>query len=121
MSSLTSPTPRIPIRSLAMNGIEATSRASAPAITAPGTTRPGTASMEERRTTRTTAAAASITPTVIATAVPWPGSLMASPLATSSAASPTGPDSHVHSRRPQRERIACPTRSEPAHTSATDA
>ena len=65
--------------------------------------------------------AASITPTVIATAVPWPGSLIASPLATNNAARPTGAETHVHSLRPQSKRIACPTRSEPAHTSATDA
>ena len=111
----------MPIRWLAMNGIEATTRASAPATAAPTATPPGAPSIDPRRTTNRTAAAASITPTVIATAVPWPGSLIAMPLATSSAARPTGPESHVQSRRPQRNRIAWPTTSEPAHTSATDA
>jgi hypothetical protein len=57
---------------------------------------------------------------VIATAVAWPGSLIAMPLATINPASPTGPASQVSSRRPQRERIAWPTTSEAAQSAATD-
>ena len=58
---------------------------------------------------------------VIATAVAWPGSLIAIPLAVSIAASPTGPESHLSSRSPQRERIACPMTSEAAQMTARDA
>ena len=58
---------------------------------------------------------------MIATAVPWPGSLIAMPLATRIAARPTGPASQVSSRRPHSERIAWPTTSEAAQSTATDA
>ncbi len=60
------------------------------------------------------------TASVIATAVPWPGSLIAMPLATRSAASPTGPASQLGSRFPLSERIAWPTTSEAAQRTATD-
>jgi hypothetical protein len=58
---------------------------------------------------------------VIATAVPWPGSLIAIPLATRMAASPIGPASQLSSRSPHRERIACPISNEAAQMTARDA
>ena len=58
---------------------------------------------------------------MIATAVPWPGSLIAIPLTTSIAASPTGPESQVSWRLPLRMRIAWPITSEAAQMTARDA
>jgi hypothetical protein len=55
---------------------------------------------------------------VIATAVAWPGSLIAIPLATRTAASPTGPESQDSSRPPLSIRIAWPITSEAAQMTA---
>ena len=141
MSSLTSPTPRMPTRPLTMNGIEAMRRArSAVAAAIAGCTPDersaslrrtvlasmlrtfvGSAPDTRRRDTSVAREKATRVARVIATAVPWPGSLIAMPLATRIAARPTGPANQVSSRRPHSDRIAWPTASEAAQRTATDA
>ena len=81
----------------------------------------GSAPDARRRDTSVARERANRAASAIATAVPWPGSLIAMPLATRIAARPTGPASQVSSRRPHSERIAWPTASEAAQTTATDA
>ncbi len=58
---------------------------------------------------------------MIATAVAWPGSLIAIPLATRIAARPTGPESQLSSLLPLAERIAWPITNEAAQMTARDA
>ena len=99
-----------------MNGIDA----AATAMTAAARARAETAGRGALQRRIATEIAPSAT-TAIATAVPWPGSLIAIPLTTRMAASPIGPASQLSLGSPQSERIACPTTNEAAQMTARDA